>query len=197
MPMRMIDGAVVYDEVHNVFVITGIPRSNLPVQNALKSRSGVHRQKVRPGIHRSLSSFQIGGQTNCPSYMLTGVVIYLTRPTIHIHDVTSAGFSPASHTNGGFVYSDGNICIRIASNSSRLLVNNGSRELDDVVLLAPVRSTEVIKWQRFLKDDFTGSGNISAHAVSGSGAVGGAWVTHPASAGELQLDQRFPVEPEA
>ena len=36
----------------------------------------------------------------------------------------------------------------------------------------------------FLKDDFTGSGNISAHAVSGSGAVGGAWSrtqSHPAN----------------
>lgn len=39
----------------------------------------------------------------------------------------------------------------------------------------------------FLKDDFTGDGNISAHSVTGTGAVGGAWVSHPASSGELAI----------
>ena len=43
----------------------------------------------------------------------------------------------------------------------------------------------------FLKDDFTGTGNLSAHTVSGTGATGGAWVTHPASVGEPLLVSGF------
>lgn len=43
----------------------------------------------------------------------------------------------------------------------------------------------------FLKDDFTGTGALSAHAVSGAGATGGSWIVHPVSAGALVLNNGF------
>lgn len=43
----------------------------------------------------------------------------------------------------------------------------------------------------FLKDDFTGTGPLSAHAVSGTGATGGSWIVHPVSAGALVLNNGF------
>ena len=43
----------------------------------------------------------------------------------------------------------------------------------------------------FLKDDFTGTGALSAHAVSGDGAAGGSWIVHPVSAGALVLNNGF------
>ena len=48
MPMRMIDGAVDFDEVHNVFVITGIPRQLYPYKTP--QTQAEYRQKVRPDI---------------------------------------------------------------------------------------------------------------------------------------------------
>ena len=123
MPMRMIDGAVVYDEVHNVFVITGIPRQLYPLKTR-SNASGVPTES-QAGYTQIPGTSPDQWTNDYPSSSNRVVIFDPTDNTYQ--DVTPPGFSPPAHTNGGFVYSDGNIYIRTASNFFPPLPNNGSQ----------------------------------------------------------------------
>ena len=123
MPMRMIDGAVIYDEEHNVFVIVGIPHQEYPYSTRSKS-NGVPVE-YQDGYTQITGSIPDQWISDYPASSY-GVVIFDPTDNTY-HDVTPAGFVPPSHTNGGFVANDGNIYIRAGSGFFPPLPNNQSQ----------------------------------------------------------------------